>query len=659
MYASIARHAAELLLLCGLASPASVGIDEWTRIGPPIGNTCLAAAPSQPSTVYVLVSGELYKSINGGRTWGLISYLAGSEFTCDLRVDPAAPGTLYNLVANRFSRSTDGGATWTQATLPEPSLEVLALHPQRSGTIFLAGGDIAGRSTLLRSTDGGATWTALPVLPVGVETLAVAPGRPYTVYAGTGGQGVFKSTNGGGSWTPVNTGLDLAQGFTTIRAIAIQPGNPRTLLASTSKGMFRSTDGGGSWVSSNQGLGSRPIYDIAFDPARPSTVHAGTDDGVFKSTDGGVSWSPANQGLAGHEVLRVQVLPNALLAGTSANGVYRSQRSQDGAASWSPSSRGITGGTIVNLEIDSGSPQTGFAVDPRGGLYRHVQDEGWSLSLFPESGRIGPLVASRTPGGLAIDPLDPANVYVGLDEKIARSTDSGATWTVHSGLTCVGVEWIEIDPRQPSTLYAGGRLSSPCYGSATRLCLAWKSTDSGLTWTCLRETPRQHLSGLSFRFAEVNGFAISSQDSSLYAIVDGVLHRSTDGGISWPEISRLRAAVYDFEIDPGNPSILYAAGAGLFRSADRGQTWESLRLGVPPRTAPIIVALAIDPTRTTTLYALSGEGYVYRSGDSGGTWTRLPRGGGMDIEVDPLDPSTLYVGTYLRGVTTLTQSDRP
>ncbi|HVS00552.1 MAG TPA: hypothetical protein VMW27_28275 [Thermoanaerobaculia bacterium] len=310
---------------------------------------------------------------------------------------------------------------------------------------------------------------------------------------------------------------------------------------------------------------------------------------------------------------------------------------------------------IVNLEIAPGAPAILFAVAPDIGLFRRSQGQG-SRPAF----RRPPL--DYLPGGLAIDPVDPANVYVGLSEKIARSTDSGSTWTIHSGLTCILVQWIEVDPRQPSTLYAGGSLSPSC-GFPPSLCLAWKSTDSGLAWSCLREGLRQVGPGIAVSYPRVSAFAVVPQDSSLYAVVDSALYRSTDGGVTWSEVSRVTTTVFDFEIDPGNPSILYVGGGtGILRSTNGGRTWKLLRQGFPRRWDPAVSALAIDPARTTTLYAATLRGEVYKSEDSGETWVWVRARPGthttaFDVEVDPFDLSTLYVGTE-RGVMALTQSDR-
>src|SRR2546426_828887 len=133
----------------------------------------------------------------------------------------------------------------------------------------------------------------------------VAP--PPALYAGTSGGGVFKSTNEGGSWSAVNTGLNN----TSIFALAIDPAAPATLYAGTDGGgVFKSTNGGGRWSAVNIGLTNAVILTLAIDPAAPATVYAGTDGGgVFKSTNGGSSWSTVNAGLTATTVNALVIEP--------------------------------------------------------------------------------------------------------------------------------------------------------------------------------------------------------------------------------------------------------------------------------------------------------------------------------------------------------------
>ncbi len=132
-----------------------------------------------------------------------------------------------------------------------------------------------------------------------MTVLVIDPGNPSTLYAGTQSGGVFKSTNGGVSWNPVNIGLT----DNTIYALAIEPAfGPfvglynSTIYAGTAvDGVFKSTNGGATWNPANTGLTDGTIYSLLVDPINPHTLYAGTQfGGVFKSTNGGESWSASN-----------------------------------------------------------------------------------------------------------------------------------------------------------------------------------------------------------------------------------------------------------------------------------------------------------------------------------------------------------------------------
>ena len=104
-----------------------------------------------------------------------------------------------------------------------------------------------------------------------IYALAIDPTNPSTLYAGTWGGGVFKSTNGGGNWRAVNTGLTS----TNVRALAINPTTPSTLYAGASiSGVFKSTNGGGNWSAVNTGLSNNYVSALAIDPTTPSTLYA-------------------------------------------------------------------------------------------------------------------------------------------------------------------------------------------------------------------------------------------------------------------------------------------------------------------------------------------------------------------------------------------------
>jgi len=183
-------------------------------------------------------------------------------------------------------------------------------------------------------------------------SLAVDPNIPAIVYAGTGHAGmligtVFKSTNGGGNWAPANTGLPDV----FVRALAIDPQATSTIYAGTSgafigpvfRGMFKSIDGGMSWTPLASTPAPASVVSVAIDPQNPAIVYAGTanlpPDTLFKSTNGGTTWAPMSTGLPNGIVNAIAVDPltsSTVYAGTQF-GLFKSI---NGGASWTPMNNG-------------------------------------------------------------------------------------------------------------------------------------------------------------------------------------------------------------------------------------------------------------------------------------------------------------------------------
>jgi hypothetical protein len=142
-------------------------------------------------------------------------------------------------------------------------------------------------------------WTSIGPDGGSVQALAIDPQNLGTVYAGTSGAGVFKSTNGGTSWSAANAGLTAFN----VSTLAVDPQNSGTLYATAGGSVFKTTDGGAHWsevysAPTYGGGGDYPAYSLAIDPQVPSTVYAGSrPGGVWKSTDGGANWDMVNSGL--------------------------------------------------------------------------------------------------------------------------------------------------------------------------------------------------------------------------------------------------------------------------------------------------------------------------------------------------------------------------
>src|SRR5947209_18559273 len=248
----------------------------------------------------------------------------------------ASTSTAFNqenlLSLNRWSSNGPDGAN------------VLSLAVDRSNPAIIYAGTTNG---VFKSTDGGESWTgSLP--NIYVRIVAIAPSTPTTLYAASD-RGIYKSTDSGGSWNAVNNGLENQRGPINILAMAIDPTNPNIAYvagpdiddpSNTYKAIYKSTDGGTSWSITKHSIRYYAIHNVlAIDPISPNIIYAAGSVGngtVWKSIDNGRSWSIVDVGPDYRStVLSLVIDPtntNVIYAGTSGQGLYRSI---DGGATWS------------------------------------------------------------------------------------------------------------------------------------------------------------------------------------------------------------------------------------------------------------------------------------------------------------------------------------
>ncbi len=591
----------------------------------------LSGAPSRPVTVYAgLVTGGVYRSLDGGATWELAA--AGLDTKAPiyaLAVDAKLPNRLWAATANAIFRSTDGGAHWTKVR--DGGARTLAADPQAAGTIYAPNGD----GPLQRSTDAGASWQTLPGPVKDVAALAIDPVQTQNLYAGTRA-GVFTSKNRGASWQPSRRGLPASP---FVFALAIDPRAPRTVYLATSgvtadQIVFRSDNGGASWTAIDGGM-LGPTTQIAVDTERSGAVWAVTLTGLFRSLDRGRTWSHAGAGLPIGEV--ETVLPGAtLLAGTNA-GVFASASR---GASWNPSSQGIMAAGIRGLALDPLRPLRLWALDSASNVFRTTSGGGrWAfLPAIPN----GPV-----PGPLTADPHRPGTLYVGLIDEIAYSTDAGNHWSLGQPLFCFEPSAIAVDPRDSSVVYTAGDLSDAGCSDLPNICGIFRSDDSGAHWSCIGG------SGLG-KFASLV-VPDPVQAGTVYAVA-GVgasdIYRSTDRGGSWSFLSP-QPGITVLAADPHLAGRLWTGGSfGAHRSDDGGLTWTTDGAGLP--TDDPVVALALDPVDSNVAYAATTKNGVFRTADAGATWSTVGPGlAGLNVGFLVLDPrsrTTLYAGTRERGV---------
>jgi len=248
----------------------------------------------------------LYKSTDGGVTWSNNINPSDSGCSTDglLAMDPTNPNTLYLRYGDDYDgwilrKTTDGGANWGFSALDASNgLGALVIDPTNpailyAGTDSTSPGVVSVPGGVQKSTDGGATWKVVGLANQDVNLLAIDHVYPRVLYAGVSDypagccfRGLFKSTDSGANWLPINKGLgDLIAAGMNVNALIVDSDNPEVLYLGTSGyGVFRSSNGGSTWEAFNDGLSFLDVRALAIGQSS-STVYAGTPGGIFKIVD--------------------------------------------------------------------------------------------------------------------------------------------------------------------------------------------------------------------------------------------------------------------------------------------------------------------------------------------------------------------------------------
>ncbi len=439
------RAGASLMLLATFAGgTAWAGNNVWTNLGPFSGNGAAAIAidPQNPGSVYVGTTGGVFQSANGGANWQRTASkgLPAGYFANLLLLDPQSPNILYAAAACSrcgIFKSVDSGANWSPVNsgLEDSVIAInsLAIDPRKPGTLYLG-------TTACFETSGS------PGFVPGTENLCYRPG-------------VFKTSDGGASWSGVSSGLWDITTFGTVSALAIDPQNPGTVYAGAFGGVFKTTNGGSSWNPKNTGLPCcASAAALVIDPKNPGTVYTAEYYGIFKTTDGGTNWSSARVAASGNCCQSLAIDPQ------------KPSYCLCGRQRWS---------------------------DEEYGRRDQLVEHGLALGRYIRSKR-----AKSKRALFAVDAQNPGTLYAATDSLgVFKSTDGAGSWTaVNSGLSAAGVSSVIMDPRNPGTIYAGAT------GGLV------KTTDGGMSWSAAN-------SGL---YSVPGSLAIDPQTTStLYAAMSG------------------------------------------------------------------------------------------------------------------------------------------
>ncbi len=672
----------------------------WTNVGPVnIGGrvTALAVDPNNSTRLWLgSADGGVFVSTNEGTNWNPVFDGQTALSIGSIAAHPASSSIVYvgtgedngggfSYDGEGVFKTTDGGATWVNLGLSEVRrIGRIAIDPANPQRVFVAaGGDWFSRDAnrgIYRSTDGGSTWDKVLYVAddAGGIDIAIDPVNTSRIYAaiwqrqslgvtwyiGGTASAIYRSEDGGNSWTRLAGGLPSGSQVGRI-GIAIAPSNPSTVYALVIDGqglllgIYKSINAGDTWTLANNMLSlngfSYYFGNIRVDPANASTIYV-LDSGLFRSTNGGTSFTrvASSEHPDWHDLI---ITGTRLIAGNDA-GFYRSK---NGGSSWFHAvTLPIT--QIYGLGIDRLQPNRRFAGSQDNGVLRTTTGgvSNWQGVLDSDGFQC------------VVDYTNSNYVYAEYQYgSIFRSTNGGSGFTIATtGIP--GTEranWnspLTMDPVVPSILYTGAQR-------------VYRSTDRALSWISISPDltggpgPGPDVSGdpdWRNRFdhlqdlirGTVTVVSVSPVDTRILwaGTDDGNVWVTDNAGTSWTQVNPPGTAywVTDIACDPFEASAAYLTVTG-FRQGDRlpyvrvtrdlGATWMDLGGTLPQVPVNTIVP---DPAWRGRLFAGSDLG-AHMSDDGGVTWSFLGSGMPYLVVMDlalHAPGRTLFAGTHGRSI---------
>ena len=673
-----------------LALPASLEAQKldalaFRAVGPALTSgrvADLAINPLNPDEWYVAAaSGGVWKTTNHGLTFEPLFDDQGSYSIGCITLDPSNSHTVWVGTGENNNqrsvaygdgvyKSTDGGSSWTNVGLKASEhIGMIAVHPKNSNIVWVAAyGPLwssGGERGIYKTTDGGTTWRR--VLNVsehtGFNEVHLDPRNPnvlfatahqrrrhvYTYVSGGPESGLWKSEDGGETWSEVKNGIP--SGDKGRLSLAISPVNPDLhYLMVEGHGTYRSTNRGASYskrsdhaTSGNYyveliasrsdantlysmdtyvqwsedggatfkrlGEKNKHVDNHAFwqNPSNPKHLILGCDGGIYETWDHGVAWH-YKENLPITQFYRVSV-DNA----EPFYGIYGG--TQDNFSLGGPSrtlnDRGIVNsdwyvtqtGDGFESQIDPTDPNIVYAQAQYGGLQRFDKKSGEGVPIKPIEPTGGKAWRWNWDAPLLISPHDSKTLYFAAN-VVFKSVNRGNSWTPISG---------DLSRQLDRHLI-------PVMGKIQGLdAIAYKqSTSMYGTITALHESPK------------VKGLLAVGTD-------DGLIQVSSDAGANWTKLDKLPGIpdltfVNDVKWSQHSADVLYAVFNNhkngdfkpyLMVSKNRGKTWEALSAGLPQRGSTYVIA---EDHKDASLLFVGTEFGVFTSTDGGLTWTELKKG---------------------------------
>ena len=450
---------------------------------------CVAVDPSAPATVW---AGNAFgfgvaRSLDSGATWqsanGNLPHVTsgGVDFFPAINSVAIAPdgSAAYVATPAGLFRSTDGGTNWTkmESGLNETNFDSVAFLPGQPASTVLAGGDAGG---VYLTTNAGTSWSSSSQ---GLDEALIAdvvanPGFAGFAYAAAP-DGVYATSNGGSSWTRASGGLPVVPvaALAFRLAVSIQPGDEQTIFAGTlGQSLWASVDGGDNWTLRNSGLDDQYVSAVAVAPSDATKMYAGTDhpgataQRVYKSNDSGQTWSRTGLDAGSFTIDVIVIDPDdASRVAALSHGATGYFQTENGGIAWRSITPGLGCGAIHAVAYEAGSDAV--LAGSVGGVCRS-ENGGTTWNHYD----VAPLSVIED---LLFDPQNPSVVYAaaapavpgGVGGGVYQSTDGGRTWAaLGAGLDMDSVRSLALDAGGES-LYAGifrGSVATMALGEPVR-----------------------------------------------------------------------------------------------------------------------------------------------------------------------------------------------
>jgi photosystem II stability/assembly factor-like uncharacterized protein len=648
----------------------------WRNVGPFRGGRtrALAGVPGQPNVFYIgAVNGGVWKTNDYGRTWSPIFDHESSASIGAIAIAPSDPNIIYVgsgeglhrpdlSVGNGIYKSVDAGVTWTHLGLREgQQISVMAVDPRDPNRLFVA---VAGHPYgpnpergIYRSTDGGQSFQKVLYKDenIGGNDVEIDPSDPNTVYAtlwdgregpwengawnGTGG-GIYKSTDGGQTWNQLARGLpqDIVQAYVTIA-----PSNPKRLFATVAVKdtveFYRSEDAGATWstVTSDTRpktrIGGGDLCIARFDPKDPDILYV-VSIVTWRSMDGGKTWTGIRGAPGGDDYQNVWINPDnpSIIALVSDQGAIISVNGGQTWSSWynQPTAQlyHVNADNSFPYRLCSGQQESGSVCIASRGNDGAITFRDWHPVDAEEYGYVVP------------DPLDADTIFGGkltrYNRHTAQSQNISPMPVGGPDFRVIRTEPIVFDPFDQHLMYFAANT-------------LWLTSDGGSSWKQVSPdlTRKTYDVPASVGVYKSDPAAEAKQRGVIYALAvspvergrmwagtdDGLIWLTTDAGAHWNNVTPPQLSAWQkvsvLEASHTDSQTAYAAVNTLrlddlrphiYRTHDSGKTWTEITAGVAADQN--VNSVREDSKRKGLLFA-GVEGGVYVSFDDGDHWESL------------------------------------